>query len=87
MSSTMPPKNYHLAKVAVAKRVEIPFTINGGAVAAITATIDDELTNSAEIFVANSAGAAQDGIVNVAGQLPDEVRFTDKVTGTPAIYI
>jgi len=67
MSSTIPPKNYHLAKVAGAKRVEIPFTINGGAVAAITATIDDELTNSAEIFVANSAGAAQDGIRGGAG--------------------
>ena len=26
---------------------------------------------------------AQDGIVNVAGQLPDEVRFSDTVTGTP----
>ena len=63
MASTA-ANNYHIGRSNLAKRAEIPFTIlTSATIASIVATIDDEFTDSAEIFIAGTTGLGQDGVL------------------------
>jgi len=77
--------NYNIGRLNRAKRAEIPFTITGSVTAAlITATIDQEFVDSAEIFLAVAATAAQDGVLGGPGTSVSTASVLDPSANTGA---